>query len=61
MEDKIRKLCQQAVEEKDPAKAEIFLHQLRAAIHAHIEILRDRMANYPLSLLKERRAVRVAN
>jgi hypothetical protein len=59
MEDKIRKLCQQAVEEKDPAKAEIFLHQLQTAIHAHIESLRERMANYPVPLLKERRAVSV--
>jgi hypothetical protein len=54
IEDKIRKLSQQAVEEKDPAKAEVLLHQLREAIHAHIEKLRERMAKYPV--LEQRRA-----
>jgi hypothetical protein len=47
-EDKIRELCMQAVEENDPAKAEVLLHQLREAIHAHIEKLRERMAKYPI-------------
>jgi hypothetical protein len=54
MEDKIRKLCQQAVEEKDPEKATAFLHQLRDSIHVHIERLREKIATYPD--VEERRA-----
>jgi hypothetical protein len=53
MEDKIRKLCEQAVKEHDPAKAEALLSQLREAIHLHIEKLRGRIATY--SLVQERR------
>jgi hypothetical protein len=55
-EDKIRKLCQQAVEEKDSAKAEALLHQLRGAIHTHIEKLRERIAKYPVMPKERRRA-----
>jgi hypothetical protein len=47
-EDNIRELCQQAVEENDPAKAEELLYQLREEIHAHIEKLPERMARYPV-------------
>jgi cell fate (sporulation/competence/biofilm development) regulator YmcA (YheA/YmcA/DUF963 family) len=54
MEDKIRELCQQAVEERDSAKAEALLHQLSEAIHVHIEELRGRIATYPV--VQERRA-----
>jgi hypothetical protein len=53
-EDKIRILCQHALEENDSGKAEVLLHQLRAAIHAHVEKLRERAAKYPV-LPKERR------
>jgi hypothetical protein len=54
IEDKIRKLCQQAVEESDSAKAQVLLHQLQAAIHAHVEKLRERMTKYPVPLLERR-------
>jgi cell fate (sporulation/competence/biofilm development) regulator YmcA (YheA/YmcA/DUF963 family) len=54
MEDKIRELCEQAVKERDSAKAEALLHQLREAIHEHIEKLRGRIATYPA--VQERRA-----
>jgi cell fate (sporulation/competence/biofilm development) regulator YmcA (YheA/YmcA/DUF963 family) len=54
MEDKIRKLCEQAVNENDSAKAEVLLYQLREAIHVHIEKLRGRVATYPV--VQERRA-----
>lgn len=44
MEDKIRQLCRQAISEQDPDEFRKIIVELRAALHAHIETLRRRLA-----------------
>jgi hypothetical protein len=54
MEDKIRKLCQEIVDTKDDGILVERLVELRAVLHQHVESLRERVAEYPVS--NERRS-----
>ena len=53
MEDRIRKLCQEAIAEQGPAKAKRLLSQLRVELRDYMKNLRERVAGYPV--MKERR------
>ena len=53
MEDKIRRLCQEAISEQDPDEFTKIIFELRAALRAHIEALRRRLS---VAELTERRA-----
>ena len=44
MEDKIRQLCWRAIAEQDPVEFERLVAELRAALHAHIQSARKRLA-----------------
>jgi hypothetical protein len=50
MEDKIRSLCHEIVLTKDDAKLAGILKELREAVHLHIESLRARLSEYPISI-----------
>ena len=54
MDDKIRTLCQQVVAATDDKEQVERLVELRHALHLHIERLRKRLGEYPLTV--ERRA-----
>jgi len=57
MEDKIRSLCHEIVLTKDDAKLASILKELRKAVHLHIESLRARLVEYPISIeLREHRS-----
>jgi hypothetical protein len=48
MEDRIEKLCREFVTENDPEKARELSGQLRTELHHFIEVLRARVAHYPV-------------
>jgi len=50
MEDKIRSLCHEIVITKDDAMLATLLKKLREAVHLHIESLRARLVEYPISI-----------
>lgn len=54
MEDRIRRLCSQLLATKSDEESGAILIELRAALHQHIERLRERFGAYPFLL--ERRA-----
>ena len=47
MEDRIRKLSEELVAERDLTKVRELSVQLRAALHDHIETLRLKVTDYP--------------
>ena len=47
MEERIRKLCGEAVAERDPEKARELSRELRTELHNFIEALRARAPDYP--------------
>jgi hypothetical protein len=49
MEDRIRKLCQEIVETKNDVWLVERLVELRAVLHQHVESLRLRLRDYPLT------------
>ena len=48
MEDRIQKLCREFIAENDPEKSRELSAQLRAELHHFIEVLRARVARYPV-------------
>jgi hypothetical protein len=54
MEDKIRKLCDSLVTERDPEKCLQMGIELREALHLYLERLRTSLAEYPI--MDERRS-----
>jgi hypothetical protein len=50
MEDKIRSLCHEIVVTKDDDRLASILKELREAVHLHIESLRARLSEYPISI-----------
>ena len=54
MEDRIEKLCRDFVTEKDPEKSRELSGQLRTELHQFIQVLRARIAHYPV--VADRRA-----
>ena len=55
MEDRIRSLCEQLTAEKDAKKLQPMLVELRDTLHQHIARMRDRLAEYPLSVERRNR------
>ena len=47
MEDRIRKLSEELVAERDLTRVRELSVQLRAALHDHIETLRSKVTDYP--------------
>jgi len=55
VEDMIRDLCERAVDEKDPAKLQRILLQLRDALHQHIGRIRTKLSAYPVTIERRQR------
>jgi hypothetical protein len=50
MEDKIRALCAQILAEQDEAKLTALIVELRDQFHRHIERLRAKLVDYPVTI-----------
>jgi hypothetical protein len=50
MEDKIRTLCAQLLAEQDEAKLAPLIVELRDQLHRHIERLRAKLLDYPVTI-----------
>lgn len=50
MEDKIRSLCAQILAEQDEAKLTSLIVDLRGQLHRHIERLRAKLVDYPVTI-----------
>ena len=50
MEDKIRALCAQILAEQDEAKLTALIVELRDQLHRHIERLRAKLVDYPVTI-----------
>jgi len=50
LEDRIRKLCVEAVATSDPDELNVVLEQLNAALHDHVGRLRKLAAGYPVPI-----------
>ena len=49
LEDRIRDLCLKAIAAEDDSELGSILTELRGALHEHFQLLKEMLANYPLT------------